>query len=254
MHVGGLFFTGTSNIVVPHKQADYPPEYRGASRLTYYASLCSSIEINATFYKLPRIDTVRKWTEMVPPGFRFTFKIPKTITHVKGLQYDSKDIVAFAQVIAPAAAHKGCLLLQLPPSVKRDKEEELNALLENISEETSGWKLAVELRDNSWYRNPVYRMLQHYGATMVQQDLQACATPQIDVAPDFTYLRFHGPEPGYRGCYDNTVLEAFAIRIAALVKEGRDVYAYFNNTLGDALNNVQQLKAMVHRVSSGNLS
>jgi uncharacterized protein YecE (DUF72 family) len=191
-----LFFSGTSGIVVPHKQKDYPAAYQGSSRLTYYASMFSSIEINSSFYKLPKISTVKNWYDSVPEGFRFTFKVPKVLTHNKALEFNAKDVTAFAEILSAAGNNKGCLLLQLPPSIKRERDEEVSALLESLSEEISGWKIAVEFRDNSWYNRAVYRMLQQYGAEIVQHDLPASATPRAEVSEKFSYYRFHGPDGG----------------------------------------------------------
>ncbi|RYZ20028.1 MAG: DUF72 domain-containing protein [Chitinophagaceae bacterium] len=239
------YFSGTSNIVVPLRQSEYPPEFRGASRLTYYASLFSSLEVNATFYKLPKGATVRKWSESVPDGFRFTFKVPKTVTHAKGFQFASEDIERFAEVVAEAGDKRGCLLLQLPPSAKRERHEELEGVLQSLSEEAPGWTLAVELRDNSWYERSVYRLLQHYQAVLVSHDMPASATPPVQLSERSVYLRYHGPEGGYRGSYPDEFLAGEADRIAGWLKDGREVYAYFNNTMGAALANLQTLNALV---------
>lgn len=245
MKNGPSFYSGTSNIVLPIKQSEYPPEFTGASRLSYYASLYSSVEINSSFYKVPKPATVEKWGESVPPHFRFTFKVPKAVTHAKGLQFSVEELEVFAEAAAQAGDKKGCLLVQLPPSVKRERQEELEGILECLSSDAKGWHIAVEFRDTSWYNREVYRVLQSYGAGMVEQDLPKSATPQITVAEDFIYLRFHGPEGTYRGSYDDLFLWGHAKRIAGWVKENREVYVYFNNTLGDALGNLGTLNGMV---------
>ena len=239
------FYSGTSNIALPIKQSEYPPGFKGASRLTYYASLFSSLEVNSTFYKLPKAATVEKWRDSVPPHFRFTFKMPKTVTHAKGLQFSAEELEVFAETISLVGDKRGCLLLQLPPSVKRERQEELEGILECLGYDAKDWKIAVEFRDPSWYNREVYRMLQGYGATMVEQDLPKCPTPHVTVAEDFVYLRFHGPEIAYRGSYDDAFLSGHAKRIAAWVKEGREVYVYFNNTMGNAAGNLGTLNTMV---------
>jgi uncharacterized protein YecE (DUF72 family) len=104
--------------------------------------------------------------------------------------------------------------MQLPPSAKREWQEELEGLLECLSDDAPSWKTAVEFRHLSWYDRSVYRVLQSYGAAMVEQDLPASATPPVQVSEDFAYLRFHGPEGGYRGSYDDTFLAGHAARIA----------------------------------------
>jgi uncharacterized protein YecE (DUF72 family) len=245
------FYSGTSNIVLPVKQSEYPPEFKGASRLTYYASLHSSVEINSSFYKIPRPATVEKWTASVPAHFRFTFKLPKTVTHAKGFQFSVEELELFAETVAQAGDKKGCLLVQLPPSVKSGQQEELEGILECLRSDAKGWRIAVEFRDNSWYNRAVYRMLQSFGAGMVEQDMPKSATPQVAVAEEFRYLRFHGPDGTYRGSYDAAFLSRHAGRIAAWVKEGREVYVYFNNTMGDALGNLTSLNAMVAQELAG---
>ncbi|RYF86630.1 MAG: DUF72 domain-containing protein, partial [Chitinophagaceae bacterium] len=117
MQSSPAFYSGTSNIVLPIKQSEYPPEYQGASRLTYYASLASSLEVNSSFYRIPKPATVEKWRESVPANFRFTFKVPKTVTHAKGLQFNQDELERFAETVEHAGEKKGCLLVQLPPSV-----------------------------------------------------------------------------------------------------------------------------------------
>ncbi|MBB1284942.1 DUF72 domain-containing protein [Flavisolibacter sp. BT320] len=245
------FYSGTSNIVLPVKQSNYPPQFKGASRLTYYASIHSSVEINSSFYKIPKPATVSKWQESVPHHFRFTFKLPKTVTHAKGLQFNAQDLDTFTAAIAQAGDKKGCLLVQLPPSAKSDLQESLEGILETLASDAKGWHLAVEFRDPTWYNSTVYRMLCYFNAGMVEQDMPRSATPRVRVAEDFHYLRFHGPEGTYRGSYADEYLAGQAKRIAAWLKEGLEVYAYFNNTMGNALENEGTLNQMVEEALAG---
>src|SRR4051812_27357074 len=87
-----LFYSGTSNIVLPIPKKSFPPEFSDKSRLEYYAHLFTSIEVNSCFYKTPQASTVAKWAAMVPPDFKFTFKLSKAITHVKDLEFNEDDI------------------------------------------------------------------------------------------------------------------------------------------------------------------
>ena len=239
------FYSGTSNLVSPLKKSEHPIEFQGASRLTYYASLFSSVEINASFYKLPKVITVEKWERSVPNHFRFSFKVPKGVTHAKDLQFTTEEVELFVETVDRVGDKRGCLLVQLPPKVSRDKEEELAGLLECMTEIAEGWKIAVEFRHPSWYDSAVYRLLQHYGTGIVEHDLPKSPTPKIQIADNFLYLRFHGPEPAYRGSYDDDILDRHAKRIANSLKNGKEVYAYFNNTMGDALSNLQTLNRKV---------
>lgn len=242
------FYSGTSNIVLPIKQTEYPPAFKGASRLSYYASLFSSLEVNSSFYKIPRPATVAAWRESVPAHFTFTFKVPKTVTHAKGLQFGAEELERFAETVAQAGDKKGCLLIQLPPSATSEKQEELEGILEGLRNDAKGWRIAVEFRHNSWYNSTVYRLLQSVGAGMVEQDMPKAPTPPVSIAEDFHYLRFHGPDGDYRGSYDAAFLRHHAKRIANWLRKGKDVYAYFNNTAGNAYENLQTLNAMVAQV------
>jgi uncharacterized protein YecE (DUF72 family) len=99
-------YSGTSSIVVPNKQVEYPSQFTGASRLTYYASLFSSVEINSSFYRVPKTSTVAKWSESVPVHLRFTLKVPKAVTHSRGLQFSGEDVERFSEAAA-GAGEKG---------------------------------------------------------------------------------------------------------------------------------------------------
>ncbi|HEX2607338.1 MAG TPA: DUF72 domain-containing protein [Flavisolibacter sp.] len=239
------FYSGTSNVVSPLKQSEFPPEFAGATRLTYYASLFRSVEVNATFYKLPKAATVEKWAQSVPDDFRFTFKVPKGVTHAKELRFSSAEVELFVETVNQVGPKKGCLLVQLPPKATREKEEELTALLECLSETAAGWKIAVEFRHPSWYDSGVYRQLKAYGIGMVNQDMPKAPTPRIELSESFVYLRFHGPDGTYRGSYEEDVLDGYAQRISAWLRNGKEVYAYFNNTMGAALSNLQTLNHLV---------
>lgn len=245
MKVKSQFYSGTSGLVLPLKKHDYPPQFRDASRLTYYASVFTSIEINSSFYHVPKAATVEKWRHSVPPYFSFTFKVPKAITHAKDLAFSVEDVESFAESVGGVGTKKGCLLVQLPPKVNRELESELEGLLECLSGDAKGWNIAVEFRHTSWYGKEVYRMLQRYGAGMVEQDLPKSTTPPVEVSEKFRYLRFHGPGGRYRGGYEDNFLKGHANRITQWLKEGKEVYVYFNNTMGDAVKNLQTLNSLV---------
>ena len=242
-----LFFSGTSGLDLPVRRSGYPPEFREKSRLHYYASLFNSIEINSIFYKLPRSSTVANWAETVPADFRFTFKVSKTITHVKGLQFAAKDVDAFIKTVENIGDKKGCLLAQFPPSLKVEKLDQLRRLLETLGEAThnSTWRLAIEFRDPSWYEREVQELLEEYDAAMVIQDIPKSATPLSYASGDMVYVRFHGPEPRYRGDYSDEYLNQYASYINAWLAQKKTVYVYFNNTVGAAVKNLQTLNNYV---------
>jgi uncharacterized protein YecE (DUF72 family) len=241
----GIFYCGTSNVVLPvPNKAHLPPEYRDKTRLNYYATLFNSVEINSSFYKIPMSSTTAKWAGDVPGHFRFTFKLWRGITHARELNYEAADVVRFLESINGVGEKKGCLLIQLPASIKVSYFQKIRKLLGDITGSglADGWKLAVEFRDKSWYRDTVYEMLEEYSAAVVVHDMPKSATPLIDMEAGHLYLRFHGEKGDYRGGYTDEYLEEQAENIKDWQAEGKQVFAYFNNSMGDAVHNALSLK------------
>lgn len=237
-----LYKSGTSGLVLPvPNKAAFPPEYRDTSRLTYYASLFNSIEINSSFYKVPKGSTVKKWTTEVPADFEFTFKLWQEITHIKGLAFNPKDVLNFMSVIEEAGEHKGCLLIQFPPSLTIERFSQVESLLSLIN----GWKVALEFRHPSWYISETYELADEYGASIVLHDIPRSRNNRVNNKADFVYLRFHGPAGDYKGGYTHTQLEQHALQIKQWMKDGKEVFVYFNNTIGDAIINLMALNTMI---------
>ncbi|GAB3927387.1 DUF72 domain-containing protein [Mucilaginibacter myungsuensis] len=237
------FFAGTSGLLTSLPKRDFPKEYQDRSRLGFYALQENSIEINSTFYKLPQAKTISRWVTEVPDDFRFTFKLWKEVTHQKHLGFRQEDIEAFFHSISGAADHRGCLLVQFPPSLKVDSLPQFKALLPLLT--ASKWKVAVEFRHASWYQDQIYEYLNAQNAALVIQDMPKSATPLELTTDDLVYLRFHGPGGSYKGSYSNEILTEYAEYINEWQEEGRTVYVYFNNTAGAALNNLQTLKSIL---------
>ena len=244
--IKGKFYSGTSGLVLPVPQSLYPVEFQGKSRLQYYSSLFNSVEINSSFYKNPKATTVSKWAESVTENFAFTFKLSKDITHIKGLNFKPEDVKTFIETINFIGNKKGCLLAQFPPGLKIEASKKLQKLLEiiNHTNNIDGWKIAVEFRHSSWYNDEVYDMLSKNKVSMVIHDLPASAPP-IKTLSNVVYLRFHGPGGRYRGSYPDDFLLAYSKYIKAWMGEGKTIYCYFNNTMGDAVKNLQTINEYV---------
>jgi uncharacterized protein YecE (DUF72 family) len=240
----GRFFSGTSGITLPvPNKLMFPPEYQDKSRLTYYASLFNSMEVNSSFYKLPMAATIRKWTESVPPDFQFTFKLWKEITHVKGLAFKPEDVDRFMQTIDAAGEKKGCLLVQFPPSLTINSSVQLMHLLTSLTNQDimRQWKIALEFRNSSWYTDEIFSLAEDFNAGIVLQDMPASLNNRLSEEARFVYLRFHGYKGDYKGGYDDDLLSEYSFYIREWLSEGRDVYVYFNNTRGDAVRNLMTL-------------
>lgn len=242
------YYSGTSGLLLPvRNKLFYPEEFKEKSRLCFYASLMNSIEINSSFYKVPMGSTVARWANDVPAGFKFTFKLSKGITHNKGLAFDPEAIKQFMGLIALVGDKKGCLLVQFPPSVRIGNLNQLNLLMACLRESDPdfSWNIALEFRHVSLYCEQVYSLMEDYGLGMVIQDKPPANTPMMNTDLNFVYLRFHGPGGSYRGSYENDLLYEYAGYVKDWMSEGKTVYAYFNNTVGEAISNLYTLKDMV---------
>ena len=243
----GTFYGGTSGLLVPIPKRDFPPEFKEHSRLAFYGTLFNSLEINSSFYKLPQPKTVAKWAKEVSEDFAFTYKLWREITHNKGLAFNDDDIARFMDVVNYAGDKKGCILVQFPPgtTIARGQLTHLLALLQGKNSGNK-WHIAVEFRHRSWYTDEVYNLLRRFNAGLVLQDMPKSTTPQILTSDDFVYVRFHGPSGDYRGSYGDELLNEYACYIRDWQNESKDVYVYFNNTAGDALNNLLTLKQYLY--------
>ena len=237
------FYSGTSGLVLPvRNKLEYPEEHRSKSRLHFYSTLFNTIEVNSIFYKLPRQQTVERWSNEVTGGFKFTFKLSKEVTHCKELNFEEEAITNFLDIISIADNKKGCILIQLPGKITSDYLPKLKKLLTLMS--ASNWRLAIEFRHISWYTPETINLLNTFNATCVIHDIRPFTTELLSDT-NTIYIRFHGTEKNYRGSYSDELLADYAISIRSWLKEGRTVYAYFNNTLGPAAQNLITLNNFV---------
>ncbi|HTI89790.1 MAG TPA: DUF72 domain-containing protein [Puia sp.] len=236
---------GTSGLVLPlpNKQA-FPPEFRAGTRLTFYASLFNSLEVNSSFYKIPMPGTFSKWVTEVPEDFRFTVKLWQGITHSPQLSFNPADVDKFMHAANQLATKKGCLLIQLPPSLKADKADQLQFLLEQISQTQQHWRLSVEFRNRTWYKPEIEKLLAQFKTTRVLHDIPASKIMETTGDLPFIYLRFHGPAGDYKGGYGEAALKEYAEMIQKWQRAGKEVYVYFNNTIGDAITDLEILREL----------
>ncbi|RYY09621.1 MAG: DUF72 domain-containing protein [Chitinophagaceae bacterium] len=246
----GKLYIGTSNIVVPGNRQSFPEPFRTKSRLHYYSTLFNSLEVNSSFYKVPLGRTFERWTTEVTPGFCFTVKLWKGITHNK-LNYDPAEIEKFLLAADHLKDTRACLLIQFPAGIRSDLSGEVFEILNNVrlADPEEKWRIAVEFRHQSWYFREIYELLNEYDATMVIHDIPASRVTEQLTDAAFVYLRFHGPKGDYRDSYSDEILAQRAAQIFKWMKAGKDVYAYFNNTIGNAFDNAALLKKMVNELS-----
>ncbi|MGN6437080.1 MAG: DUF72 domain-containing protein [Agriterribacter sp.] len=235
---------GTSNIVLPGPKTTFPEPFKLTTRLTYYASLFNTVELNSPFYKIPKASTFEKWSHEVPDDFEFTVKLWRGITHTA--EWKNEDVDFFMQTIKVTRNKKGCLLVQFPASIKATYIKQVEKILNRISRWNRDWqwKLAVEFRDSGWYTQNVYDLLDHYHAAVVLHDMPASGTLELNKNASFVYLRFHGEKGDYKGSYSRQLLQQTAQRIQQWKQQGKQVYVYFNNTIGKAFENARTLQEL----------
>lgn len=242
------YYSGTSGLLLPvPNKLFYPEAFKDKSRLCYYASLMNTIEINSSFYKIPLASTMKKWAADVPAEFRFTFKLFREITHHKDLAFDPEVISHFFNVINHIGEKKACLLVQFPPSVRISHFTQLSYLMSVLrdNDPEMHWKIALEFRHPSLYVDEVFELLERYHFGMVIHDKSPANSPIIDLGTNFIYLRFHGPNGNYRGSYTDDILYEYASYVTEWLEEDKIVFVYFNNTMGEAHNNLNTLRQIV---------
>lgn len=243
----GKIRIGTSNVVVPGNKAGFPEAYRSKSRLHYYSTLFNTVEINSSFYKTPLFKTYEKWTLDVPDEFRFSIKLTRDTTHARDLKADQAHLEKFMRTAAGMGDKKGCLLVQFPGKITLAYFSQVEQILAQLTERDHGerWPLAVEFRHPSWYVGETWELLDEFEAAIVLHDMPKSRIWEVRSKAPLIYLRFHGPEGDYKGGYSSSFLKERAAEIKGWQKKGKDVYVYFNNTIGDAFENAAALKRMV---------
>jgi uncharacterized protein YecE (DUF72 family) len=231
---------GCSGWSYEHWRGRFYPQRGSTSRwLEVYAQSFDTVEINATFYRLPGAKTVESWATRTPDDFLFAVKASRYLTHVKRLREMPEGMKRMDERIAPlrAAGKLGPILWQLPPHFARNDD-----VLESALETLSPGRHAFEFRDPSWFAEGVYALLERHDAALVVADRSpGDATPWVDTA-NWSYLRFHSGR-GRNGNYGERTLRAWADRIT---RQPGDVYAYFNNDWdGLAIANARTLRSFL---------
>jgi uncharacterized protein YecE (DUF72 family) len=217
----------------------YPPKLPPRKWLEHYACHFDTVEVNATFYRLPRETAVANWVAQTPPDFVFTVKMSRYVTHVKRLRELGPSLELFYRTIAPLVESPklGPVLWQLPPTFKRDDERLAHALAQ-----LPPGRHAFEFREPSWFVDEVYALLREHSAALVIGDDPRRPFQTHILTADWTFVRLHHGSRGRNGNYSQSELDEWAERIRGWSENG-DVYAYFNNDWeGYAVNNALDLK------------
>ena len=212
------------------REVVYPKGLPPGRWLEHYATIFDTVEVNSTFYRLPKRDSVARWVEQTPPGFLFSVKSSRYLTHIKRLTDLGQGIARFYERIEPLVESPklGPVLWQLPETFHRD-DERLAAALEGIPP----GRHCFEFRHASWFVEDIYALLREHGAALVIGDHPSRPFQSHELTADWTFVRFHGSS-GLGGDYTDAELDTWKRRIAAW-RTKVDVFAYFNNDWAVAL-------------------
>jgi uncharacterized protein YecE (DUF72 family) len=237
---------GTSGWTYPSwRDVLYPAGVAQRRWLECYAESFDTVELNASFYRLPSAEQFASWKRRTPPGFAFAVKGSRFVTHVRRLAAVEEAVQAFFSHSQKLGRKAGVTLWQLPPSLECDPGR-LADFLELLPRGRTR-RQAVEFRHPSWYVPGVYSLLERREVALVLPDSAestAMRAPELRHTAGFTYLRFHCGR-GRRGNYTEGQLRQWAERIAGWRRRS-DVYVYFNNDWeGFAVRNAQRLKQLL---------
>jgi uncharacterized protein YecE (DUF72 family) len=245
----GRAFVGTSGWSYPHwaKGVFYPARLRSSQWLSYYSRHFCTVEVNSSFYRLPSRRVFEEWRGQTPPGFRFSVKASRFITHIKKLEEAEEPLQRMLSSVQGLAAKLGPLLFQLPPSLSYSRER-LEAFLATWSKQVKGvcTRGVLEVRHPSWLCDQCYLSLSAAGFALCLSDW-----PELPVegplTTDFVFVRRHGPGALYASAYTPSHLEMDARHIEEWCHQGKEVYIYFNNdAFGWAVRNAQTLIELLH--------
>jgi uncharacterized protein YecE (DUF72 family) len=194
---------GTSGWSYKHwKGTFYPADLPADDMLQYYATRLPTVEINNSFYRIPKEKVLLDWASQVPPEFRFVLKASRRITHINRLKNEDGSLGYFLQTANVLGERLGPTLFQCPPSLRKD----LDRLREFLALIPRTWRAALEFRHESWFTDEVYDALREHEVSLVSVDEDEGTTPLITTA-GWGYLRLR------RSGYTEADLRAWADRI-----------------------------------------
>ncbi|HEY3346747.1 MAG TPA: DUF72 domain-containing protein [Nitrospirota bacterium] len=236
----GRIRIGTSGWNYDHwKGPFYPEKIPQKKMLAFYCGHFETVEINNTFYAMPKENSIRSWSEGTPDGFLFSVKANRVITHLKRLKDAEEQTALFFERVSGLGGKLGPVLFQLPPSFGKNLAR-LETFLQSLPK---GFRTTFEFRDPDWFGEDTSLLLADYNSALCLYDFSRRQSPWA-VTADYVYARMHGPDGPYQGSYTPEQLKGLAEDINVWAREGRDVYCYFDNDMmGFAAQNALALKA-----------
>jgi uncharacterized protein YecE (DUF72 family) len=239
-----LYRIGTSGWTYRHWKGEFYPDGVPQRRwLEHYSEHFDTVELNASFYRIPKASTAEGWLKRTPEEFRFAVKASRLITHVRRLSECRETLEWFFRELWPLREKICAYLFQLPPSFAPPPEL-LESFLSLLPPDN---RYVFELRNPECYAGVIPEVLERHGIAFCIHDLADRETPQL-VTSSLVYVRFHGTTGRYSGSYPEHQLQLWASRIRLWSEQGKDVLAYFNNDIqGHAIRNARALLKMLGR-------
>ena len=231
---------GTSGWNYKHwKEIFYPAKVSVSKWLDFYAYHFDAVEVNATFYRFPKIETFDSWHEKTPANFLWAVKASKFITHTKRLKDSKEPIERLYNSIDRLKEKLGPVLFQLPPNLPFDKEL-LTSFCENLK---SNHQHVLEIRHPSWSDTQVFEILKQHNIAFCISDTAGRYPYHEVITADFLYIRLHGSKKLYASEYTEEELQKWAQKIK---NWNIQVYIYFDNDFqGFAIKNAKRLKEIL---------
>jgi uncharacterized protein YecE (DUF72 family) len=216
-------WVGTSGFSYPEWRGTfYPAKMPPAKMLAYYAERLSTVEINNTFYRMPKADMLAAWAATTPAEFRFAPKAPQQITHRQKLVESAEAVGYFLKALAAFGDKLGPILFQLPPFFRKDLPRLVDFLALLPTGIPAGIRVAFEFRHASWLDDAVYDVLRARDAALCIADAEDFATPVIATA-SWGYLRLR------RTDYDDAALAGWANKLASMTAAWSTAFVYFKH-------------------------
>lgn len=245
MASAGEVRVGCSGWVYNHwREVFYPKGLPQRAWFDFYAERFDTVEINNSFYRLPKPETFEGWRKRSPEGFRFAVKGSRFITHIKRLKDPPESITRFFESADKLESRAGPILWQLAPSFQRD-DERLADFLRALPRQHLH---TFEFRHKSWLTREVYALLGEHRAALCIPD-RPDLPRDLRRTTDWTYVRLHSSNHD-DGDYSHQELDTWAKRIREWAGEGCDVWVYFDNDQhGFAVRNAQYLREQLGMAS-----
>ena len=227
---------GTSGWNYKHwKEVFYPAELSPRKWLEFYSTRFNTVELNATFYRLPKVQTFESWKNRTPEGFLWSVKANKFITHTKRLKDCHEPLDRFYTSVAGLGDKLGPILFQLPPSLSFDEQ----LFLDFCSLLKPGYLYTLEVRNKSWLDDRPFEIMRKFNIAFCISDTAGRYPYHEAVTADFVYIRLHGSKKLYASEYTIEELETWAKKI---LDWGKKTFCYFDNDFeGYAVKNARQL-------------